>query len=376
MNSLKSELLYKNHKGTIGTWQVEAFLFDTGDAELHIHHAKKIGGALVRSVVPIEPKNVGKANETTPAQQAVSELDSRVNSQIDKGYVRTVGEASAPATNSLGLLKPMLAQPIGKVNPETIDWQNAWVQPKFDGHRCLSNGMLYSRGGKEITMPHIWEELNDLGLGRMHLDGELYVHNSILQDIGSLITRLQPESAQLEYHIYDQLTDAPYEERIGEIQEMIGVGSGQIRVVPTFRVSDMAMVRAFNQEFLDDKYEGTILRHGTGGYESDTRSSSLIKVKKFTDEEFVVIGVKVGKPRTLADGRVLQVPIWVCANPEGTDDKSKTFDVTAAGDMYEKDAQARVSHNFMGKPLTVQFFGRSKKGVPLLPVALRWRVDL
>lgn len=377
MNSLKSELLYKNHKGTIGTWQVEAFLYESGDAELHIHHAKKIGGALVRSVVPIEPKNVGKANETTPAQQAVSELDSRVNGQIDKGYVRTLGEAAAPATNALGLEKPMLAQPLNKVNPDSVDYDNAFAQPKLDGHRCLNKGGLYSRGGKPITtVPHILEELNDLGLGHLHTDGELYVHGRLLQDIGSLVKRVQSGTELVEYHIYDQISPAPYEERLAEITSIIGTGSGRIKVVPTFRVVDMAMLDAFHREFLKDGYEGTILRHGTGGYESDKRSSSLIKLKDFDDTEFMVIGYKEGKPRTLGDGTILRVPVWLCANPEGLTEEAKTFEVTAHGDMYEKDVQWTEREQKVGKLLTVQHFGRSKIGVPLLPVAQRWKVDL
>lgn len=377
MNSLKSVLLYKNHKGTIGTWQVEAFLFASGDAELHIHHAKKIGGAQVRSVVPITPKNVGKANETTPAQQAESELDSRVNSQIDKGYVRDLAAAAAPATNGLGLEKPMLAQPLAKVIQGSIDWANAFAQPKFDGHRCLSKGMLYSRGGKPINLPHIWEELNDIGLGHLHTDGELYVHGTLLQDIGSLITRKQEGTELIEYRLYDQISPAPYEERLAEITSIVAsAGSSRIKVVPTFRVADAAAMDVYHRQFLKDGYEGSILRHGLTGYESDKRSNSLIKLKDFDDTEFLVIGYREGTPRTLEDGSVLRVPVWLLANPGGKTEKAKTFEVTAHGDMYEKDRQWTERDSYVGKLLTVQHFKYSKEMVPLIPVSLRWRVDL
>lgn len=380
MNTLKKATLYKNHNGKIGkigTWTIEAEATGGDSAQLVISHAKVIGGAEVVSTVPVAGKNIGRANETSPAQQAVLELDSRIAKQIDKGYVFSLENAQAPATNALGLELPMLAQPIDKVNPDKIDWENAWAQPKLDGHRCLFKGMLYSRGGKEILMPHIREAVFDLGLDKLHLDGELYIHGVLLQDIGSLVKRLRPESQQLEYHLYDRVSSTAHPGRIAGLQEMIERGgSSPIKLVSTAKVGSRSDLDEMHREFLGAGYEGTILRHGLTGYETGKRSSSLIKLKDFTDEEFTVIGVKAGTPRTLPNGRVLNVPVWICANPGGKAEDDKTFDVTAAGDMWEKDAQWDMQGSLIGERLTVQIFGRSKAGVPLLPVALRWREDL
>src|SRR5690606_13089132 len=101
------------------------------------------------------------------------------------------------------------------------------------------------------------------------------------------------------------------------------------------------------------------------------RSQNLLKVKDFSDAEFEVVGYERGKPN--GD---LEVPVWVCHNPFGKTEGAKHFRVTAAGNQYEKDQQWEARDQLVGKPLTVQFFGYSKDGVPLLPVALRWREDV
>lgn len=378
MNTLKEVTLFKNHGKTVGDWVIKAVVASTRElnppAKLVISHTKVVGGKAVTSEVPIVGKNIGRANETSPAQQAVLELDSRVNKQLDKGYVRTLAEASAPATNSLGLKKPMLAWPIDKVKPESIDWDNAYAQPKLDGHRCLVNGIMYSRQGKEILLPHIREALGDYGLLDKGLDGELYIHGMLLQDIGSLVKKPREESKQLQYHIYDLMRAAPYSERRAELFDLLDgacQGDSPIDFVVGHRVENRSELDALHRQFLSQGYEGSILRHGLAHYEDDKRSNSLLKVKDFQDTEFRVIGVKRGTPNGS-----YEVPVWVCENPEGLDEESKTFTVTAQGTMQEKHEQWVMKHTHIGRQLTVQHFGRSKLNVPLLPVALRWREDV
>ena len=46
-------------------------------------------------------------------------------------------------------------------------------------------------------------------------------------------------------------------------------------------------------EFKALGYEGTILRHGTTGYEDDKRSRNLIKVKDYDEAEFKIVSGKL-----------------------------------------------------------------------------------
>lgn len=371
MRTLKEVTLYKNHSGTVGDWIISALENASGTAELLIRYSKKIGGEYVAKTVPVVGKNIGRSNETSPGQQAVLELDSRVNKQLDKGYVRTIEEAGTPATNSLGLKKPMLAQPIDKVKPESIDWDNAYAQPKLDGHRCLVNGIMYSRQGKEILLPHIHEALGDQRLLDKGLDGELYVHGMMLQDIGSLVKKPRQESRQLILHVYDLMRDAPYHERLAELQELLEGVQGPILAHTTEVVTGRDHLDTLHKQWLAEGYEGSILRHGLAHYEDDKRSNSLLKVKDFTDSEFEVIGVERGTPNGS-----YEVPVWICSNSGGLTEDDKTFKVTAQGNMQQKHEQWLMKHQHIGRQLTVQHFGYSKNNVPLLPVALRWREDV
>lgn len=368
MNLLQEVTLYKNHGNGMGYWTARAF-GDREGGKVQLEYAKKLDGKAAIKEYAVEKKNIGRSNETTFMMQAVYEMDSRAKKQLDKGYVRTQEEATQPVRNSLGMVKPMLAHPIDKVKPEAIDWENAYFQPKVDGHRCLVNGILYSRGGKEIHLPHIREQLGDFGLLDAGLDGELYIHGMMLQDIGSLIKKPREESLQVEYHVYDIIRqDMPYGERYQLIQDLLGkhTAGSSIEILPALRVHNSLELESLHQDALGYGYEGSMLRHGLSGYQDGKRSAGLLKVKTFEDSEFTVIGVERGKP----NGEY-EVPVWICVLPDGQE-----FRVTAQGTMQEKDRQWDDRLAYIGESLTVQFFGYSKSGVPLLPVALRWREDV
>lgn len=361
-------ILYKNHSGSIGYWSAQNF-----GATVHIEHAKKIGGRPTQSQYEAKPKNVGRSNETTAEQQAELEIQSRAKKQLDKGYVRTQEEAAAPSTNTLGLEKPMLATPMDKVKVDDIDWDNAYVQPKLDGHRALyKDGVLYSRAGKAQPLPHIMEAIKAVGADHLHLDGELYLHGKTLQEISSLVKRDQPETKDLVYHVYDVLdTSKPWADRFTEVEEILANAEHpSIKVVPSYPLSIVDEVTAYHEHFLDEGYEGTMLRHGTAGYHDGKRSKALLKVKNFKDAEFVVVGVQAGTPSVTPE-KTYQVPVWLCDCGDGN-----TFEVTAQGNREEKDAQWANRADYIGKELTVKYHYFSKKGIPQIPIALRWREDI
>ena len=62
--------LYKNHGAKIGYW-TGAALATVDGAEVRLTYAKTMDGKPVTKVDPIVGKNIGRANETTPQQQAV-----------------------------------------------------------------------------------------------------------------------------------------------------------------------------------------------------------------------------------------------------------------------------------------------------------------
>lgn len=370
--------LYKNHgKGVVGWWSigiiVEDALVGDGKTKLRIRYAKTMDGAVVEKLSPVKGKNIGKANETSAYNQAVSELESRVAKQLRLGYVATIEEAAEAKTNGLGKKLPMLAEPLKNVDIDEIDWDNAFVQKKFDGHRCLHEEFIYSRGGVPHNVQHIQDLINsEPNLAALHLDGELYIHGMSLQAIGSLIKKPRPESLDLEYHIYDTVSDAPFQERYQALYNATGgLPVGKIHIAETHRVRSLAEAMVWHRKWVAEGYEGSILRWGTEGYEDGKRTKKLVKLKDFSDFEVKVVGWELAKEATVR-GIVYQIPkfIYEVNTPTGI----KTAKVLAHGSVPEKHAEweALVRGENMDRMLTIAHFGFTPDGIPNIATAKCW----
>ena len=361
--------LYKNTGKATQVWTIDAV---TGG--FTISTARNLDGKVTVKFHPVKPKNVGRSNETSIETQTILEIESRIRKQQDKGYVLSLEEASTPATNMLDLPPPMLAKVYSDESHKVDFSKGVFVQPKLDGHRALyKNGVLYSRGGKEIKLPHIKGFLDNLNLGDMHLDGEIYCHGKNLQEIGSLIKKPRQESECLVYYIYDIVSDNEVFKRAFD-STLINIKitdifeneeDSPVQVLKNSMVADEKSLLEKHKFFLANGFEGTIVRHGNKPYESGKRSDQLLKLKDFGDDEFEVIDVKKGV--AIVEGLVLT--IFTCLTKDG-----KEFDVTCHGTAIEKDAN--YTRDNIGRMLTVKYFGYTPYGIPNLPVAIGWREDV
>lgn len=360
--------LFKNNGDKVSYWEISV----TDSAELKVSHARTLDGKATTRLIPVVGKNIGRANETTPMEQAQKELDSRVSKQLDKGYVRTAAEAKAPTVNSLGFLKPVLAVVYGKINPESIDWDNAYAQRKLNGHRCLWAGQTYSRGGKAINLPHVLQAIQDLGMEDLHLDGELYLHGTSLQDIGSLIKRPRAESTAIEYHVYDVVDETKtFSERFIQCENLSG--NTVVRIVETVKVSTPEKLKELHDQWVADGYEGAMLRHGVLGYQTGKRSSSILKLKDYIDTEGVVLGYSKGTPYIDESGDVFECAIWHVQNPYDAD---TYVEMVRTGSKELRHEEYLAADSFVGKTLTFKFFELSDSSIPQQAVGLEWRDDV
>lgn len=383
MQTLFEKKLYKNAGKATSWWLIEAQADKAaGTAQLKISFAKSADGAVTEKITPVKGMNIGKANETQPHEQAILEAESRAKKQLDKGYVENEADAAAPKTNALGLKMPMLAKAFDKVKPESIDWNTAYVQPKLDGHRCMAvDGVMYSRNGKEVKLPHLAAAIKEAGLEGLHLDGELYVHGTVLQDIGSLIKAPREESTVIQYWIYDIVSDLSFAERyallanaLGHQPFTLGKAAGPLILVPTIKVDSPDARKVLHERYVHDGYEGSMLRFGKKGYEDGKRSAGLLKGKDFDDGEWEVVGWEEGTPyRVMVDGeeKTFRVPVWILKTAKG-----QLFRATAAGTMQEKDALFQKADSVIGTKRTIRHFGFTPDGIPNLPVDLRARQDV
>ena len=367
--------LFINHGTSVGTWSIEV----TDKAELKISHSKTLDGKKVTRITQVTGKNIGRANETTPLEQAHKEMASRIQKQLDKGYVETLEQADAPPVNSLGLLKPVLATVLEKVDPAKIDWSSAYLQKKLDGHRCMySGGVLSSRGGKEINLPHILDAIKTAGLGDLQLDGELYVHKMPLQQIGSLIKAPREESLVLQYVVYDVPCDSrSFKERFVTGLNPVATLGTNIQILETVKVTNMREVRELTAKWVADGYEGSILRFGSKAYEFGKRSRLLLKIKEYQDAETKVVDWVETKTNTLVGEDGVSTSYknfnYVCENPFG----DGTFEVAAEGTHKEVDAYFNEGPDKnIGRKLTFKYFSLSDDNLPQQPVMLGWREDI
>ena len=365
-------------KGKVKTWRCD--VRDNGDdtATLSITTQTTLDGkAIEREELITEGKNLGKKNATTSYQQAMNEAASRCRKKVKKGYRTEIPTDLTKAdSNGLGLPHPMRAHPVHAVNKVEFKEGETYVQPKFDGHRALvtrQNGVLvmYSRGGDYITtMGHILKHLEDRVEEGEFLDGELYLHGELLQKIGSYIRKYRPGiSEKIVYYVYDTILDVSYTQRYDVLRRKLLSSDGPVFLAPTSLADSMDDAMVFRDRVIAQGYEGAMLRCPDKGYEAGKKSRTLLKLKTFDDNEFKIIEVIEGKDRIVNDVH-LKVAIFKCMSKGGI------FDVTAHGDMYDKDKAWYERAKYPGKMLTVKHSGYTKDKIPWHPVALRLREDI
>lgn len=343
-----NKLFKLDNTSEIRVWEIHQ-----DDDGLVIQHGKLNG----RLIVTNEAISKGKAGRSW-VEQVQSRIESRISKQLDKGYKYTIEEARKGATNQLNLLRPMLAQPIKNI--KNIDWSNAFLQCKYDGHRCLvtnQNGKIiaYSRNGKIIdTIDHI---IADLPIPNgWTLDGELYYHGESLQTLTSWIKRKQPDNLKLKYHVYDVINDSPYKERLNFLCTLI---NQNVVIVPTSFCKCIDHIKRALPVVINQGYEGIILRQGNLGYEANKRSTSLIKIKKFLDDEFEIIDITSSK-----DGWA----ILHCFSKFGD-----MFKVSAPGSIAEKTRIYRNKESYIGLYVRIEYANLTKNNIPFHPVAIAFR---
>lgn len=353
--------LYRKNANSLGSWRI----WSEGST-IHIAHATVIGGSEVFHKEEVETNLSGR----TISEQVALRIRSRVSRMMDKGYKATLDEAKLSSSNQLGLDRPMLAHPINRVTG--INYDGAVLQKKLDGHRCLITSqegelIAYSRQGKPIpSIKHILRGLDGRIPEGTTIDGELYCHGVKLQTIGSWIKREQSATANLFFVCYDLISTDSYVDRHKELSEIVaGVdtgASGQVVALPYTRYEGEEETRKLFRTTRSQGFEGLMLRLDRRGYEAGKRSSALLKIKEFEQEEFKVVGFK----RSSTGWAICE-----CVTLDG-----RPFDCSAPGSVAEKEYVWNNQSEFLHRYLTVDFAHWTDDGIPFQPTAVRWRDDV
>lgn len=375
--------LYKRTStGAIQTWEIEVETpdghhdhMDFDPATIVTRWGQKDGAIQEARDIIMVGKNIGKANETTPFEQACAEAQSTWEKKGKRHYVQTLEAAEAGEVDTdlvQGGVAPMLAHDFAKQGHKIT--YPAYVQPKLDGHRCIAvieDGVctLWSRTQKPITgVPHIQRELERVFVGRtITLDGELYNHDykNRFEELTSFIRNPSPKAGHeaVQYHVYDIVDKRPQNSRTMDLEWLEG-NSIAVRVPHVTVSSEDEMMLAVD-DFLGQGYEGGIARNANGLYKHG-RSYDLQKIKTFDDAEFEVVGIEEGR------GKFADQPIFTLVTETGEE-----FRCRIIGDLVANRKYLLAPNEWIGKMMTVKYFGiTNKSSVPRFPVGLRLREDV
>ncbi|MFC1746502.1 hypothetical protein ACFL35_21090 [Candidatus Riflebacteria bacterium] len=358
-------LYHKDKKGKIRSWRVW-----TDRGKIHTEHGLLDGKKQISTVIA-KPKNVGRANATTAEEQADKEAAALHLYKLERKYALSPEAAETPSEGVM--LAHEYQKKIKKVS-YPLD-----ISPKLDGIRfstrltekALNVPVITSRSGKVFEhMMHIQTELSSVMSNNMMLDGEGYIHGLEFRLISRLIKKYRPgESEAVKYYIFDLVDmenrNLVWEERKENLATFFKDREfNHLVYVPSYRCESLKDLHKYEDQFVDDGYEGAIIRLYGGKYEFGHRSDHLLKFKRYEDAEFKIIGHKFGK------GKCAKCVIWVCETKE-----SYIFDVMPKGTMEEREKWGSKAKEYYGKYLKVKYKSFSSKGIPREPIGLGIREE-
>jgi ATP-dependent DNA ligase len=401
-------LFGKDIKGKTKTWKLKVEKYTDYSVIVTLYGYSK----LIETRRQINSgKNINKANKTTHFTQAIAEANSKwikkrdieqfkvidnVKENVNEKEVNVnkenVNEKELIVNEKELIVNfdettlPMLAQDYKKQYKKLK--YPCYVQCKLDGFRMIYNtttGKITTRQGKEYNIikesGKLYEELQKLPKGLI-LDGELYTNKVNFEELGVLrktkkLTKEELDNlCKIEYHIYDLIdTKLVFEERIKKIKDLLidkyaKLIHEKLIYVETFLVKNEEEIKNYHTIFLEQGYEGTMVRNKDSFYKIKQRSSDLLKYKDFQDSEFKIIDYTLEKDTSGADENLI---VWVInvpvkqqfikckVRPMGTKEERK--------DLYKKCVEN--FDQFKGRNLWTKFFEYTADGNLRFPCTFR-----
>lgn len=350
-------ILYKKTKtGAIQEWFVSV-----EDNIITVTQGQVGGAKQDYQTVIKEGKNIGKANETTPSEQAEAEALSKWQKQVKSGYTE---DPSGAVTVELPMkVKTFQGQEKNIVYPCS-------GLPKMDGvngtYRRDSEGnlSLWSRGGEEYPpLKHIETEIHEK-MDHFKTDilaGEVYCHGMHLQDITAGVKKYNKNfTPNLQFFIFDLPS---YGKTIWELRGGLLTStaakffqeSNWVFASPEVTLNNEQEAWEYHKFCVDNGFEGIVVNNYCGLYEYNIRSSNSFKLKLQLDAEYKCVDYKVDK-----NGQ----PVLKCITSDG-----ENFWVKPEGDSERRAGILENITDWVDSYIKIRYEKLSKKGVPQKPVA-------
>ena len=321
-----------------------------------------IGFKETESVVEIKKgKNIGKKNETTPFEQAVSQATSLWDKQKEQGFLENKDDLDYGIK-----FLPMLAHDYTKRGKDIKT--PFYVQPKLDGVRMsINKGEIISRTGKPyVGFEHIKKAVKKLKLpDTIHLDGELFTFDLDFETLCSVCRKskvIDERQEMMKFFIFDFFDtarpDMTFEDRYAEISKMSSKFDENIVLVNSTKWDDFEKIDDYHNIIVKNGFEGIMLRNKDGKYKPNHRSIDLQKYKTFQDSEYEIVGCSE------AVGNDKGTVIFSCLEPKS----GTTFSVRPKGSREQRKEWFDNFEKYKGKMLTVKYQNLSADGIPRFPV--------
>lgn len=403
-------LVSKDNKGKIRVVEISYEWVDARKGYVIKRNTYQYGGK-----VTVQPEIwvfVGKAKRTV-TEQVKLEYNSHLKKYQDKGYkllpahininqADKVGEfvaitMSDGVSDSNGFKKHMLAKQHDKVATSVFDKLKYWyASRKIDGVRASfylkdEEVISASRGGGHYNfstehlrnhpkMRELFEKYPDLVL-----DGELYKHGKSLQQISGAARSEsgKARSGWLEYYIYDVMdNNLSFEDRLEVLHDVAEALNTpvfnpehefeeeelKVQMVPHVKVIGWTGIEKLHNKYVEEGFEGVVIRDPSKPYSFGGRGNSMIKVKMYRESTFKVIGIEDGL-------REIDDICFICETPYGN-----TFKAKPMGSREVKLDYVNNFSEYLNCYGDVKFFYYSNddnelSGVPLQPVFKCFRYD-
>lgn len=220
-----------------------------------------------------------------------------------------------------------LAKSLDKVSKKPNFEKETWfASRKLDGCRCIvikkgDDVKAFSRTGKPFeTLQVILDEIRTLPIEEAVFDGELCLIENGVENFQGVMKVIRRKDYQIEnpkYNIFDLLTmdeftkkegDVVLSERLLNLSILSPDSKGfppHLSVLKQTVVKDQKHFEELVEEGKVGQWEGIMIRKDCG-YEGK-RSSLLLKVKSFFDQEFEVVGLETGPFRIIENGKEIEI---------------------------------------------------------------------
>ena len=188
------------------------------------------------------------------------------------------------ASYSLDIQKP-------KVYKKNMDIKGWYMSEKLDGIRAFWNGKeLLSKNGNKLYAPKWFTKK----LPTFSLDGELWTKRDDFETIQTIVLDKTPSKmwSKISYNIFEvPNAKGDFAKRLNKLKIWLDKNpTKHLKVIPQIVCKNKKHLETYLNELVNKKAEGVILKNPKLSYFTG-RNKNILKVKKFFDDEAVVIGI-------------------------------------------------------------------------------------